>query len=276
MRNSRRRWRSTAQKIWPKWGKQHKEKKIQNYLSFIFFFSSIHIVSFTIRDISDDHNYLMSLGKKRTAEVMRDARIGEAEAERDASTRESEANLEKMSKTFDAETSIANSRRDFEMKKAAFDNEVNAEKAKAQMAGDLQKAKTRQEIKKEQMEVDVVGRKKQIEVDTHESKRKEKELEATIRKPALAERYRMEQQAEAERQAKITCADGSSKGAVSRGLAEASVIKSYASSRLLKRLIFVLLGWVRQRPSRWPSRPTHTNSTRLAPTSKCTSRSSRA
>lgn len=40
----------------------------------------------TIQEISDDEEYLNALGKRRTAEVKRDATIGEAEAHRDAKT----------------------------------------------------------------------------------------------------------------------------------------------------------------------------------------------
>ena len=38
------------------------------------------IISYTIKEVSDDVDYLKSLGMARTAEVQRDARIGEAQA----------------------------------------------------------------------------------------------------------------------------------------------------------------------------------------------------
>jgi flotillin len=44
----------------------------------------ISVVSYTLKDIRDDEGYLKSLGMARTAQVKRDARIGEAEARRDA------------------------------------------------------------------------------------------------------------------------------------------------------------------------------------------------
>jgi len=47
----------------------------------------LEIVSYTIKDVKDDEGYLEALGRKRTAEVKRDARIGEAEANRDAGIR---------------------------------------------------------------------------------------------------------------------------------------------------------------------------------------------
>ena len=40
----------------------------------------IMIISYTIKEVSDDVDYLKSLGMARTAEVQRDARIGEAQA----------------------------------------------------------------------------------------------------------------------------------------------------------------------------------------------------
>ena len=43
----------------------------------------------TIQEISDEEDYLNALGKRRTAEVKRDASIGEAEAHRDAKIKSS-------------------------------------------------------------------------------------------------------------------------------------------------------------------------------------------
>lgn len=47
----------------------------------------IEILSFTIKDVYDDVQYLASLGKAQTAAVKRDADIGVAEANRDAGIR---------------------------------------------------------------------------------------------------------------------------------------------------------------------------------------------
>ena len=150
--------------------------------------NSLEIVSFTIRDVSDGADYLMSLGKKRTAEVKRDARIGEAEAERDAGVREAQANRERLAMKAEAETSIADAQRKFQMQQAQFEAEVNTERARTDMAGDLQRAKTRQDIKKVMMEVEIIVRRKKIEVEQQEVLRRSKELEAMVKKPAEAER----------------------------------------------------------------------------------------
>ena len=49
-----------------------------------------------LQDIRDDEGYLKALGMARTAEVKRDARIGEADAKRDAQIKEAIAEEERM------------------------------------------------------------------------------------------------------------------------------------------------------------------------------------
>lgn len=67
------------------------------------------------------------------------------------------------------------------------------------MAYELQAAKIRQKIRNEEIQIDVVERKKQIEVEAQEVLRKERELNATVRLPAEAESYRVQMIAEGKR-----------------------------------------------------------------------------
>ncbi|KAG2469498.1 FLOT1 protein, partial [Polypterus senegalus] len=162
----------------------------------------ISVVSYTLKDVHDDQDYLHSLGKARTAQVQRDARIGEAQAKRDAVIKEAHATQEKVSAQYMNEIEMAKAQRDFELKKAVYDVEVNTKKAESDLAYQLQVAKTKQRIEEEKMQVQVVERSQQILLQEQEITRKEKELEAKVKKPAEAERYRLEKLAEAERQIK--------------------------------------------------------------------------
>ena len=40
------------------------------------------VISYTLKDVKDEDEYMFSLGMARTSEIQRDARIGEAEANR--------------------------------------------------------------------------------------------------------------------------------------------------------------------------------------------------
>nr|XP_029726244.1 flotillin-1 isoform X3 [Aedes albopictus] len=200
----------------------------------------ITVVSYTLKDIRDEEGakgYLKSLGMARTAEVKRDARIGEAEARCDATIKEAIAEEQRMASRFLNDTEIAKAQRDFELKKAVYDVEVQTKKAEAEMAYELQAAKTKQRIKEEQMQIKVIERTQEIAVQEQEMARRERELEATIRRPAEAEKYKLEKLAEANRNRVILEAEAEAEAIKVRGEAEAFAIaaKSKAEAEQLAK-----------------------------------------
>ncbi|XP_072381729.1 flotillin-2 isoform X2 [Diabrotica undecimpunctata] len=184
----------------------------------------IEILSFTIKDVYDEVQYLTSLGKAQTAMVKRDADAGVAEANRDAGIRESECQKSAMDIKYSTDTKIEDNSRMFKLQKANFDQEVNTAKAQAQLAYELQAAKIRQRIRNEEIQIDVVERKKQIEIEAQEVLRKERELNATVRLPAEAESYKVEILAEGRRTQTVKTAQAESEKVKMLGTAEASAI----------------------------------------------------
>lgn len=194
----------------------------------------ITVVSYTLKDIRDDEGYLKALGMARTAEVKRDARIGEAEAKRDAQIKEAIAEEERMAARLLNDAEIAKSKRDFELKKAAYDVEVHTKKAEAELAYELQAAKTKQRIKDEQMQIKVVERTQEILVQEQEIQRRERELDSTVRRPAEAEKFRLEKIAEANRNRLIMEAEADAEAEILRGEAEAFAIEAKAKAEAEK------------------------------------------
>lgn len=186
----------------------------------------IEILSFTIKDVYDEVQYLTSLGKAQTAMVKRDADAGVAEANRDAGIREAECQKSAMDIKYSTDTKIEDNSRMFKLQKANFDQEVNTAKAQAQLAYELQAAKIRQKIKNEDIQIEVVERKKQIEIEAQEVMRKERELNATVRLPAEAESYKVEILAEGRRTQTVKSAQAESEKIKLLGTAEASAISS--------------------------------------------------
>src|SRR5436190_17809312 len=152
----------------------------------------LSIVSFTIRDIKDGQGYLEALGKPRIAQVKRDAQIAQAEADRDAMIRSSQATQAGQEAKFAADTKIAEAQRDYQMNVALYQASVNQRKAEADLAYDLQKYKTGQLVKAEEVQVNIIEKQKQIELQQQEILRRQRELEANVQKPADAERYKVE------------------------------------------------------------------------------------
>jgi flotillin len=194
------------------------------------------IDSFVIRDVQDEQGYLDALGQARTAEVKRDATIGQAHAARDATIKSAAARQEGETAKFVAEAKIAGSSKEYEVQRADYDQEVNRQRVIADLETDLQQSRSRQQIMAEQVEVQVVEKTKQIKVQEQEAIRMERELDATVRKPAEAEQYRIETLAtaikfqthtEAAGQAEATRATGEAEAAAikAKGLAQAEVIR---------------------------------------------------
>jgi flotillin len=186
----------------------------------------LSIVSFTIRDIKDSQGYLDALGKPRIAQVKRDAQIAQAEADRDAMIRSSQATQAGQEAKFLADTKIAEAQRDYQTNVAQYQAAVNQRKAEADLAYDLQKYKTGQLVKAEEVQVNIIEKQKQIELQQQEIMRKQRELEANVQKPADAERYRVETLANATKFQLETEAAGAASAAKAKGFANADVAKA--------------------------------------------------
>ena len=184
------------------------------------------IVSFTIRDIRDTQGYLDALGKPRIAQVKRDAQIAQAEADRDAMIKSSQATQAGQEAKFVADTKIAEAQRDYQSNVAQYQAAVNQKKAESDLAYDLQKYKTGQLVKAEEVQVEIVAKQKQIELQEQEIKRKERELQATVQKPAEAERQKVETLANARKFQLETEANGAANAAKATGFANADVAKA--------------------------------------------------
>ncbi|HEV2209383.1 MAG TPA: SPFH domain-containing protein [Verrucomicrobiae bacterium] len=184
------------------------------------------IVSFTIRDIRDKQGYLDALGKPRIAQVKRDAQIAQAEADRDAVIRSAQAQQAGQEAKFAADSKIAEAQRDYSVNVATYQASVNEKKAQADLAYDLQKYKTNQLVKAEEVQVSIVEKQKQIELQQQEILRKQRELEANVQKPADAERYKVETLANARKFQLETEAAGAASATKATGFAGADVAKA--------------------------------------------------
>ena len=85
--------------------------------------------------------------------------------------------------------------------------QVNTAKAEAELAYSLQAAKVQAKIKEEEMQVKVVERQQEIKIMEQEITRKERELDSAVKKPAEAEKFRLEKIAEADKIKKVLQAE---------------------------------------------------------------------
>ncbi len=164
-----------------------------------------------VNRISDALGYIEALGKKRTAEVIRDASIGQAEAQRDATIKASNARREGEQTRLDNDAQIAAAQRDLDMKKATYNASVAEQQAIASQAGPRANAVAMQEVKKQEVKIQEVETEARIAVSMKEAERKEKELVATQIRPAEAQKSAVVIAAEGEASAAVAKAEGEAK-----------------------------------------------------------------
>lgn len=165
------------------------------------------IVSFTIKDVRDKNGYLEALGKPRIAQVKRDADIATAEAEKETRIKKAEADKEAKRSELERATEIAEAEKVNQLKTAEFRREQDIAKARADMAYDLESAKAKQDVTEQEMQVKIIERQKQIELEEKEILRRERQYDSEVKKKADADRYSIEQSAAAEKARQIADAE---------------------------------------------------------------------
>lgn len=167
------------------------------------------IVSFTIKDVRDKNGYLESLGKPRIAQVKRDADIATAEADKETRIKRAEAAKDAQKAELERATEIAEAEKLNKLKIAEYRREQDIAKARADQAYDLETARSKQEVTEQEMQIRIIERQKQIELEEKEILRREKQYDSEVKKKADADRYAVEQAATAEKMKQITEADAS-------------------------------------------------------------------
>lgn len=183
------------------------------------------IVSFTIKDVRDKNGYLESLGKPRIAQVKRDADIATAEAEKETRIRRAQADQEAQKAELERATEIAESEKENQLKVAEFRREQDIAKARADQAYDLEQARAKQEVKEQEMQIQIIERQKQIELEEREILRRERQYDSEVKKKADAERYAIEQQAAADKMKQIAQAEAEKYRIEAQAQAEAEKIR---------------------------------------------------
>jgi len=196
----------------------------------------LEVISFTIREVRDQNEYIANMGKPDIARIRREADIAAAEADRDTAIRRAEAERASAVARAQADqerriaetaslTKQAEAERDLNIKKAEYDATVKSQQATADKAYDIQAQKMRQELLAEEVRAERIQREEQIKLQEAEIKRRELELMATVQKSAEAERQRVQILAEGERQRRVLEASGQAEAIRAQGAAEADVVR---------------------------------------------------
>jgi flotillin len=181
--------------------------------------------TFTIRDIDDKEGYLVALGAKQIAEVKKDAAIAEAEADREKKQKTAEAYRLGKEAELLAETQVANAEKEKVLKLQEYRLAEDKAKAKADLAYDIEKNIIRKDVIEAEKRAELFEEQQQTIIAEQQAIKTEKELEATVRKQAEAEKFRAEKEAEAYKFQKIQQAEAEAEAIKIKGNAEAEAIR---------------------------------------------------
>jgi len=184
------------------------------------------MLSFALKDISDTQGYIDALSKPQIAAAKRDAAIAQAETEKESIIKSSQARKEGEVARLQSEAQIAKAQWENEAKKAESQVLVNTKKAQADFSYELERHRLGQDLKKEEAKVKQIEKEEAIKIEQLEIARKERELEATVIKPADARKYQIKAEADAEEYRIAAEAKGKSEALKLEGLAEADEIRA--------------------------------------------------
>lgn len=168
----------------------------------------IEIDFVNIQDIRDDDSYIFNLGKKRAAEIQRDADIGEADAKRDALKKTSTAEKEGIEVANKNRELIFESDKARDVKQAQMKALTDSENEKANQAGPLAQAKALKEVVEAQAKTEAAQEKALVEVEVNRAEKEEKRYIAEVIVPAEADKKQKIIQAEGIQESTVKKAKG--------------------------------------------------------------------
>jgi len=191
----------------------------------------------TLQEIDDELGYFDALGKKRTAEVQKDARIGQADADKQATIAEAEAKRDKEKRTAETEAEISEAQKERDVKRAKYEAETKREQATAEQAGPRATAEAEKAVAEARKALAMAyadQREQELVAETvrpAEAEKKKKVIEAEAKmearkREAEAENYAEQEEGKGEGARIWSVKEQEAKGVAAVGKAEAEAIKA--------------------------------------------------
>lgn len=136
----------------------------------------LELRTFNVQDFSDSQGIIRSMGADQAAEIKKEAELAQIQADQEVAERQNQLDLKKA-----------------ELKKLADKAAAEADMVKATVTAEKQR-----ELYIAQQEAEIAAETKKVELAERQADVRERELNATVKKQAEADRYAAEQAAEAD------------------------------------------------------------------------------
>ena len=147
----------------------------------------LNIVSFNVQNFTDANGVIDNLGIDNISQIKKKAAIAKAEADR-------QANDARVA----AEREIAIKNNDLSIQKAELKKVADVKQATADAAYEIEKENQRKTIEVTSADANIAKQEREVLLKSKEAEVKEKALEAEVKKQAEAEKFAVQQKADAE------------------------------------------------------------------------------
>ena len=158
----------------------------------------LEMISFNVQSFSDQNNVIADLGIDNISQIKKGAAVAKAQADRDIAIAQAQAAKESNEAKVQSEMEIAEKQTSLAIRQAELKQQTDVKKAEADAAYSIQQQEQRKSIEVTSANADIAKAEREAELKAREVEVKKQTLDAEIRAKADAERYRQEQEAQAE------------------------------------------------------------------------------
>jgi len=149
----------------------------------------LHLDVLKIQHVTDDANYLASIGRERIAQVIRDAEIAESNARNEAAKEAAGAEMRAKVAEADADRAILQKRNELRTIAAELDGQTKSAEARAEQAGLAAQATAEQALQAVRRDLEALRLQAEVVVPS-EAKREASQLDAAGQAAPIAENGR--------------------------------------------------------------------------------------
>ncbi len=158
----------------------------------------LEMISFNVQSFSDQNNVIDDLGIDNISQIKKGAAVAKAQAERDIAIAQAQAAKEANDAQVQSDMEIAEKQTALAIRQAELKQGSDVKKAEADAAYAIQEQEQRRTIEVASANANIAKAEREAELKAREVEVRKQTLDAEIRAKADAERYRQEQEAQAD------------------------------------------------------------------------------
>jgi flotillin len=158
----------------------------------------LNIVSFNVQNFTDANGVIDDLGIDNISQIKKKAAIAKAEADKEIAVAKADADRQANDARVAAEREIAIKNNDLSIQKAELKKVADVKQATADAAYEIEKENQRKTIEVTSADANIAKQEREVLLKSKEAEVKEKALEAEVKKQAEAEKFALQQKADAE------------------------------------------------------------------------------